>query len=75
MTTDKSALFKKIGRRLADYRKRQGLTQQALARKIHRSSSTISRIERGAYNRNIPLSTLVDIADALNVTLETLVKP
>ena len=28
---------------------------------------TISRLERGAYNDSVPLSTLIDIADALGI--------
>ena len=75
METDKDALFRHIERRIAYYRKQRKLTQRMLALQIHRSVSTVSRIERGAYNCNIPLSTLVDIADGLNVTLEKLVKP
>lgn len=41
---------------------------------IHRSYGTISRIERGKYNQNIPLATLLDIAGALGINVIELLK-
>lgn len=67
-------LFQKIGRRVAYYRKEQGMTQDSLAQQISLSASTISRIERGQYNNNIPLTTLLDIADGLGIHLNDLLK-
>lgn len=66
----REALFKRIGRRVAYYRKQNHWTQQELAQRIHRSVSTVSRIERGAYNHNIPLATLADITHALQIHLK-----
>lgn len=67
-------LFKKIGRRIAYYRKEKELTQSILAQQVGLSISTISRIERGQYNNNIPLTTLLDIADGLGIRLKDLLK-
>ena len=63
----KTGTFFYIGRKVAAYRKRQGFTQLQLAQAIHRSRSTIYRIEKGIYNQNISLSILLDIADALRI--------
>lgn len=65
----KEELFKQIGKRVAWHRKETGLTQQMLADAMNRSRSTISRIEEGRYNHNIPLSTLVDIANTLRLPI------
>lgn len=58
-----------IGQCVALYRKDRGLTQKELAQKICCSSSVISRIERGKYNRNISVALLFTIAMALRVKL------
>lgn len=70
----KQNIYCKIGRQVAFYRKKQGLTQSELAQMIHRSYGTISRIERGKYNQNIPLATLLDIAGALGINVIELLK-
>ena len=70
----KKNIYCKIGRQVAFYRKKQGLTQSELAQMIHRSYGTISRIERGKYNKNIPLATLLDIAGALGLNVIELLK-
>ena len=70
----KQNIYCKIGRQVAFYRKKQGLTQSELAEMIHRSYGTISRIERGKYNKNIPLATLLDIACALGINVIELLK-
>jgi transcriptional regulator with XRE-family HTH domain len=48
------------------------LTQQQLADKAHISRSSIGKIECGNYNRNISLSMLIDIADALEINFTLL---
>lgn len=63
-------LYIYIGKQIAHYRKSQGLTQLQLAQKVNRSRTTISRIERGLYNQNIPLALLVDIATALHINVK-----
>jgi len=51
-------------------RKKRGLTQKELARKIRVSQACISRIELGVDDPS--LSTFVKIAKVLNVSLEEL---
>jgi len=64
---DKEIYFKQIGYQVASYRKKKNLTQQELADKAHISRSSIGKIECGNYNRNISLSMLIDIANALGI--------
>lgn len=73
MYADKDMIFKQIGAKVAYYRNIYHLKQKELAVLTHVSSSTIGRIERGKYNHNVPLSLLIDIANALNIDLSLLV--
>jgi transcriptional regulator with XRE-family HTH domain len=60
-----------IGKRIAQLRKRAGLTQMELGTAAGVHSQTISDLERGV---NTPvLTTLVAIAQALNIPLADLV--
>lgn len=59
--------------RLADLRKRRGLTQQALADKLGVEQPTVQRWERG--KREPDLSQLIDLAAALNVDPSALIDP
>ena len=58
-----------IGEQIAEYRHKQHMTQQELAKKVHTSRSAIARYESGAYHR-YNLSTLARIAKALNKKLK-----
>ena len=49
------------------------MTQEQLAGKINVSKSTLGRIERGTYNKNVSVSTLLDIADGLRIDMALLV--
>lgn len=60
---------KDIGRQIAEVRKSQGLTVRDLSEKCGLAANHISRIETGKYNYNI--DTLIQIADALGLTVET----
>lgn len=62
--------YKDIGQRIRMYRKSRGLSQQALAEISNQEPSNISHIERGATKLSLP--TLVNIANALNVTADDL---
>ena len=62
---------KAFGLSLARERKRQCKSMTALARKATTHASEISRLERGL--RDPRLSTMVRLADALDVSLGTLV--
>ena len=62
MTVDYSL----IGKRLAELRKRKGITQEKLAEKTDLSNNYISNIEN---NRSIPsIETLTKLCDALDIT-------
>ena len=50
------AIYKLIGRKITYYRKLRNLTQNELARRINVSVSSLSKVERGDYNNNIPMS-------------------
>src|SRR3989339_467773 len=53
-----------VAKQVIDLRLKKGLTQKALAEKIHTSQSCISRLESGSYT-NISLSFLRRIGEAL----------
>lgn len=59
-----------IGERIRTIRKARGLTQSALAERISKDSSFISRIENG--EKVMSLDTMVEIANALDCPITTL---
>lgn len=59
-----------IGRRVRRERKKQNLTQQALAELSRQSTTNISHIERGKTKLSLP--TLISIANALAVSADKL---
>ncbi len=59
--------YKSLGAKIAYYRRLRGYTQEELSFKAAISASYLSRIERGAYTKGIPVSTLFKIARALDV--------
>lgn len=64
--------IKMISESLKKYRAKLGLSQDALARKADLPYSTMIKLESG--NRKDPrLSTLIKLADALEVSLDKLV--
>lgn len=62
--------YKAIGIRIRRFRKEHNLTQQALAELSNQEPSNISHIERGATKLSLP--TIVNIANALKVTVDDL---
>lgn len=64
--------YKMIGLNIAYYRKLAGLSQLQLAEKIGISRTHMSNIEAPNMPTSISLETLMDIADALDVTASTL---
>jgi transcriptional regulator with XRE-family HTH domain len=60
-----------LGKRIKEYRKKKGLSQQKLAEKSSLSFNTITRIEQGMGN-SPTLKTLVKLADVLGVGLDEL---
>jgi transcriptional regulator with XRE-family HTH domain len=62
-----------IGQKIRELRKAQGLTLDGLSRISGATVPTLSHIERGT--RDVKLSTLIGLANALRVTLPDLLKP
>ncbi|MCH3949862.1 MAG: helix-turn-helix transcriptional regulator [Acidaminococcus sp.] len=78
MGDKKKILCQFIGAKVRYYRMlcgidSEGLSQAELGERAHLHPDTISRIERGTYNDSVPLSTLVDVAEALGVDVLDLV--
>ena len=73
MSIKKAMIYRQIGAKITYYRTLKQMTQDELAEKIHMSRSSITRIERGKYNNGVPISTLLDIAEGLNVDLVNLI--
>lgn len=69
MAIEYEATFKEFGRRLEKLRLERGMTQDGLATEIGISHSYYARIARG---RNISLRKMIDISNALGVTLRDL---
>lgn len=63
--------YSKIGLRIAEARVKYDLTQEQLAEKIGKTSQFISNIETG--KRKPSLSTLLNIAKVLNLSLDYLI--
>lgn len=63
--------YKDMGKRIKEGRNRIGITQEKLAEKIDVSPSYISEIERGSSICS--LAVLVNIADILNLNLDSLI--
>ena len=62
-----------VGRRLAEERRRLGLTQEALAEKLGVSAKYLQRIEAG--RQNLTLGSLVTLARALGKKPLDLLRP
>jgi transcriptional regulator with XRE-family HTH domain len=70
LSSDELAFFARLGARIAQLRKDQGMTQQQLAERLNVSQQTITAYEVG--RRRIQVSSLPVIAQALGVTTEDL---
>lgn len=66
--------YKKIGARIVYFRKIKGLTQERLADDVGISPQYLSRIENGSYPKSVSLSTLMRIAQKLEVTMSKLME-
>lgn len=65
---EESAPEYEIARQLILIRKKRGLTQTELARRVRTKQSVISRIERG--DQNLSMRTLTNIARAMNARVK-----
>ena len=66
--------YKNIGLKIAYYRKKKGYTQAVLAQQIGMSAAYLGQIERGNRGKSFSLETLYQIADALGIEAEILLK-
>ena len=67
---DVEALYRQIGRRIAEARKTHGLTQERLAELVELNASYLARIEAGA--RKATVETLLKISGALHMPISAL---
>ncbi len=65
-----NADYKIIGRQIAFYRHRAGLTQEQLAEKCNLSAAYVNRVENG--HKKASLDVLITIADTLGTTMNNL---
>lgn len=65
-------IYEKLGNNIKLERLRLNLTQEQLSEKLDISTSYLGRIERG--ERNVPLDTLIRLADILNVSIDYLLR-
>ena len=66
--------YRNIGLKIAYYRKKKGYTQAKLAEQIGMSAAYLGQIERGNRGNSFSLETLYQIADALEIEAELLMK-
>ena len=64
--------YRKLGKRIRDERTRQYTTQEQLAEAIELSAVYVGQIERS--ERKLSIDTLVKIANALHVSVESLIR-
>jgi len=69
MTPDQ--LQNKIGQRIVELRKEKGWSQSDLARACKKDRQSIERLESGKFN--VKIYTLLEIANALEISLSKLV--
>jgi transcriptional regulator with XRE-family HTH domain len=70
---DGKTILKTLAENVSATRRKKGLTQVALSQHSGVNLATIRDLERGRYNTTI--LTLLRVADALDVDLDTLVSP
>ena len=68
MTIDEKALYAEIGKRIAQIRKAQNLTQTQLAEQLGIAQQTMAHYEGGSLRNSV--ATLLATADALNVMVD-----
>lgn len=70
MECDAMEVGKTMGKRIAEERKKLGLTREKFAEQVGLSAYFIGQIERGA--RGMSYSTLLKVADCLHISLDYL---
>ena len=66
--------YKQIGAKIVYYRMLKSMTQEQLAEKAGISASYLSKIEHGKYAKSLPFTTLLLIAQALDVDVCEIIK-
>jgi transcriptional regulator with XRE-family HTH domain len=67
-------IYKKIGKNISEYRKKNKLSQEELANLVGISYSYITQIEAPGVVKKMSLEVLLDIASVLNVDIKDLLK-
>jgi transcriptional regulator with XRE-family HTH domain len=73
VTPDSEDFYKALGRRIADLRQDQDMTQQQLADALGLSQRTVGHYEVGRIR--LQVSILLDMADCLGVSVSDLLEP
>ena len=66
---DEEEVFTSLAIQIARIRQKEGLSQTDLAKRLHTSQQTVSRLE-DAHNKSYSLNTLVKLAEALHKKLK-----
>lgn len=66
--------FKKLGLKIAYYRKLKGYTQESLAEKVNLSTAFIGHVEAPNVKKSVSLATLFAIAEALEIPVYKFLK-
>ena len=67
MTTEYPENYRKMGLKIAYYRKLAGYTQEGFASKIGKSTNYVAQVEGTGTTRGISLETLFKICDTLDI--------
>ena len=62
---DREEIFAELAIQIAKFRQASGLSQQDLARRLHTTQQTVSRLE-STTNRSLSLNTLIKLAEVLH---------
>lgn len=73
MTVDSNVVMRQIGAKICYWRMLLGMSQSELAKRCNMSKSAIAKIERGNYNNNINMVSLIIIAEALGIEFTELI--
>lgn len=66
---DEEEIYASLAIQIAKIREKEGLTQKELARRLHTTQQTVSRLE-DIHNKSYSLQTLIKLSQALNKRLE-----
>ncbi len=64
-TFDQEEIFAELAIQIAKFRQASGLSQKVLAKRLHTTQQTVSRLE-STNNRSLSLNTLVKLAEVLH---------